>query len=144
MNGSFTSYLYDSEDIIAEYDGAGNVRAKYTHGPGIDEQLAVRKDATNYYYHADGLGSIVAVTNASGTVAQTYSYDSFGNITISGSIAQPYTYTAREYDAETGLYYYRARYYDPKAGRFITRDPISFNGGDVNLYAYVQNNPCGR
>ncbi|MEN6374978.1 MAG: RHS repeat-associated core domain-containing protein, partial [Smithella sp.] len=52
-----------------------------------------------------------------------------------------YTYTAREYDYETGLYFYRARYYDPKAGRFITKDPISFAGGDVNLYNYVKNNP---
>jgi RHS repeat-associated protein len=72
---------------------------------------------------------------------QTYNYDSFGNITPSGGINQPYTYTAREYDNETGLYYYRARYYDPKAGRFITRDPISFAGGDGNLYGYVENNP---
>jgi uncharacterized protein RhaS with RHS repeats len=39
------------------------------------------------------------------------------------------------------LYYYRARYYDPKAGRFVTRDPIGFDGGDVNLYTYVRNNP---
>jgi len=62
-------------------------------------------------------------------------------MTQSGSVVQPYTYTAREYDSETGLYYYRARYYDPKAGRFITRDPISFAGEDVNLYAYVWNNP---
>lgn len=52
-----------------------------------------------------------------------------------------YTYTAREYDTETGLYYYRARYYDQRAGRFITRDPIGFAGGDVNLYVYVKNNP---
>ena len=141
VNGSFTSYLYDSEDIIAEYDGAGNVRAKYTHGPGIDEPLAVQQSTTKYYYHADGLGSIVALSNSSGTIAQRYRYDAFGRMTQSGSITQPFTYTAREYDTETGLYYYRARYYDPKAGRFITKDPISFNGGDVNLYAYVGNNP---
>ena len=56
------------------------------------------------------------------------------------AVAQPYTYTAREYDPETGLYFYRARYYDPKAGRFLQRDPIGFAGGDVNLYAYVRNN----
>jgi uncharacterized protein RhaS with RHS repeats len=43
-------------------------------------------------------------------------------------------------DYETGLYYYRARYYDPRAGRFITKDPIGFEGG-INIYAYVKNNP---
>ncbi|MFA7062031.1 MAG: RHS repeat-associated core domain-containing protein, partial [Pedobacter sp.] len=50
-------------------------------------------------------------------------------------------YTGREWDKETGLYYYRARTYDPVAGRFLQRDPISFAGGNVNLYGYVQNNP---
>jgi RHS repeat-associated protein len=54
---------------------------------------------------------------------------------------QPYTYTAREYDSETSLYFYRARYHDPKVGRFLSRDPIGFVGGDVNPYSYVQNNP---
>jgi RHS repeat-associated protein len=58
----------------------------------------------------------------------------------SGTISQPYTYTGREWDAETGLYYYRARYYDPQAGRFITEDPIGIGGG-VNYYTYVLNDP---
>jgi len=52
-----------------------------------------------------------------------------------------YTYTGREWDKETGLYYYRARYYDPMEGRFISKDPIGFAGGDVNLYGYTGNNP---
>jgi len=135
----------------------------------MDEPLGLQKGTTNYYYHADGLGSIVALTNTKGASAQLYRYDSFGRITQSGSVVQPYTYTAREYDTETGLYYYRARYYDPKAGRFITRDPIlhpstgnskgcrgsslayqngapSFedlqrNPQNLNTYAYAINNP---
>lgn len=49
------------------------------------------------------------------------------------------TYTGREWDKETGLYYYRARYYDPIEGRFISKDPIGFAGGDVNLFGYVGN-----
>ena len=53
-------------------------------------------------------------------------------------------FTGREYDSETGLYFYRARYYDPKIGRFISEDPIGFQGGDLNLYAYVRNNPVNR
>lgn len=52
--------------------------------------------------------------------------------------------TGREWDKETGLYYYRARYYDPMEGRFLSKDPISFAGGDVNLYGYVQNNPTNK
>jgi RHS repeat-associated protein len=51
------------------------------------------------------------------------------------------TFTGREYDFETGLLYLRARYYDPEAGRFVSKDPIGFAGGDVNLYGYVLGNP---
>ena len=108
-------------------------KARYTHGPGIDEPLAVQKGYSWEYfcYHADGLGSIVAMTTALGLKVKTYSYDAFGRITESGFGGgdNSYTFTAREYDGETGLYYYRARYYDPKAGRFISKDPI---GGSVN------------
>jgi RHS repeat-associated protein len=141
VNGVMTRYVYDQDAIIAAYDSLGNVTARYAHGLNIDEPLAVQQGSVTSFYHADGLGSIVALTNTSGAVVQTYSYDSFGNITPTGSITQPFTFTAREYDSETGLYFYRARYYDPKAGRFISKDPIGFEGGDVNLFAYTQNNP---
>ncbi|MEA3306709.1 MAG: RHS repeat-associated core domain-containing protein, partial [Elusimicrobiota bacterium] len=57
------------------------------------------------------------------------------------SIDNPYMFTGREYDSETGLYFYRARYYNSDIGRFLQEDPIGFQGGDLNLYAYVRNNP---
>jgi len=141
VNGTITTYVYDNEDIVMEYDGPGNITTKYTHGLGIDEPLAMQQSGNTYFYHADALGSIIALSGVNGSRVQSYRYDSFGNITISGSIIQPYTFTAREYDPETGLYFYRARYYDSTQGRFLTRDPIGFAGGDVNLYAYVKNNP---
>jgi len=145
--GEVTNYVYDGQNIILEYNTSNEIQTRYTHGPNIDEPLAIEitgaTTTTPYYYHADGLGSITALSNASGNIIQRYEYDSFGNqtITTNGGIKQPFTFTAREFDAETGMYFYRARYYDPKAGRFVTRDPIGFNGGDVNLYAYVGNNP---
>jgi RHS repeat-associated protein len=75
-------------------------------------------------------------------VVSSYDYDSYGNIESSfEGIANPFTYTGREFDAESGLYYYRARYYDPATGRFINQDPIGFAAGDLNLYRYVFNNP---
>jgi RHS repeat-associated protein len=140
-------YVYDGESIILEYDQSGEVQTRYTHGPGIDEPLAVeiRNGAiyTPYFYHADGLGSITALSDSQGAVVQRYEYDTFGNptITTQGNITQTYTFTGREYDAETGMYFYRARYYDPKFGRFVTKDPIGFAGGDINLYGYVLNDP---
>ncbi|MEN6318468.1 MAG: RHS repeat-associated core domain-containing protein [Syntrophaceae bacterium] len=141
VNNFVTWYVYDGNAILAAYDSSGTITARYAHGLNIDKPLAVRQGSITSFYHADGLGSIVALTNMAGSVVQTYGYDSFGNITPSGGINQPYTYTAREYDTETGLCFYRARYYDPKVGRFITKDPISFSGGDVNLYSYVSNDP---
>jgi RHS repeat-associated protein len=74
-------------------------------------------------------------------LAASYVYDSFGNLTAStGTITNPFQYTAREFDSETGLYYYRARYYDPSAGRFLTEDPLRFRSS-INFYPYVSNSP---
>ncbi len=97
----------------------------------------LRSSATSYF-HADGLGSITSLSNAAGSIVNTYTYDSFGNLTAStGSLVNSFRYTGRESDAETGLYYYRARYYDPSSGRFLSEDPIRFSGMDLNLYRYV-------
>lgn len=137
-----TRYFYDNQNILFEYDDGGAIGNRYTHGPGVDEPLMVTTAKEKYYYHADGLGSILALSDGAGKVVQTYDYDSYGNLKdLMNRIKQAYTYTGREWDKETGLYYYRARYYDPMEGRFISMDPISFQGGDVNLYGYTGNNP---
>ena len=130
VNGVPTKYFSDQEDILFEYDGAGNITRKYVHGPGVDEPLAVEMSGSFYFYHADGLGSIVFLTKNNRKLEETYSYDSFGRPQES-TFSQPYSFTGREWDTETGLYYYRARYYDPAAGRFISRDPIGFEGVNV-------------
>ncbi|MDH3976860.1 MAG: hypothetical protein OEV42_21575, partial [Deltaproteobacteria bacterium] len=133
-------YLYDNEDIVAVYEN-GVLTKEFIHGPGIDEPLAIKTGGNWYYYHADGLGSVMALTDGSGAkVGSSYGYDSFGNL-VKGTLDKNYTYTGREWDKEAGLYYYRARFYDPETGRFISKDPIGFAGGDVNLYSYVQQNP---
>ncbi len=144
-NGQTRRYIYDGEDILLEYDGSNVLQARYTHGPGIDEPIAVTKGATTLFYHQDGLGSVTDLTDSVGATAKSYSYDAYGNILDSpGAVDQPYTYTGREFDAETGLYYYRARYYDPNTGRFISRDPFSLPGSpnSINAYAFVRNNPA--
>lgn len=138
-----TSYFHDGMSVLGEYDGTGNRTARYTLGTGIDEIIA-KKDATGtYFYHYDGLGSVTAVTDSAGKVVAKYDYEPFGRMkeTSTSTINNAYSFTGREYDKETGLYFYRARYYDPEVGRFVSRDPIGFKGGDVNLYGYVQNNP---
>ena len=68
--------------------------------------------------------------------------DSFGNVTASsGSFGNPFQYTGRDNDSETGLRYYRARYYDPSAGRFLSEDAARFGSGTVGFYGYVENSP---
>jgi RHS repeat-associated protein len=99
------------------------------------------RGGTTSYYHADGLGSITSLSNPAGAVTQTYAFDSFGKQTASsGSLVNPFHYTAREFDTETNLYYYRARYYDPANGRFLSEDPLGLASGP-NVYAYVYNRP---
>jgi RHS repeat-associated protein len=78
---------------------------------------------------------------STGALGNTYKYDSFGNLTASsGSITNRFQYTAREFDPESGLYFYRARYYDPAAGRFLSEDPVRFSAR-MDSYAYVKNEP---
>jgi len=135
-------YAYhDDGNLIEETNAAGTVVARYSQGLGVDEPLAMLRSSATSYYHADGLGSVTSLSNATGALAQTYTLDSFGNQTASsGSLTNPFRYTGREFDPETSLYFYRARYYDPKPGRFITEDPTDFAGG-VNFYQYAMNQP---
>jgi RHS repeat-associated protein len=136
-----TNYLYDGANLIQELDNTGSLLARYTQRQGVDEALAELRSGSVSYYEPDGLGSITSLTGASGTIANTYAYDSFGKLAASsGTIVNPFQYTARDYDAETSLRYYRARYYDPLIGRFISQDPAGYNAG-MNIYRYVRNNP---
>jgi RHS repeat-associated protein len=140
-NGQTRRYVYDGEDILLEYDGTNTLQARYTHGPGIDEPIAMQRGGVNHFYHQDSLGTVTELTDSTGATAQSYAYDSYGNIVQqTGTVENPYTYAGREFDAETGLYYYRARYYDPRIGRFLQKDPIGLRGG-LNVFSYVGNNP---
>ena len=93
------------------------------------------------YYNEDGVGTVTSLSNVAGALGQAYGYDSFGKQTSSsGSVTNPFQYTAREFDPETNLYFYRARYYDATTGRFLDEDPIGLVGG-INPYVYTENLP---
>jgi RHS repeat-associated protein len=129
---------------VKETNATGAVVARYSQTQNIDEPLAMLRSAATSYYHADGLGSVTSLSSAAGSIANTYTYDSFGKLTAStGSLVNPFRYTARESDIETGLYYYRARYYDQTTGRFVSEDPIGFRAGK-NFYRYVRNSAINR
>ena len=103
-----------------------------------------------YYFDKNTLGDVVAIRNQQGEVVAEYEYDAWGNITYqSGYMAEnnPFRYRGYYYDEETGFYYLQTRYYDPETCRFINADDyeliasLSEIPGQLNLYAYCNNNP---
>ncbi len=115
---------------------------KYVYGLGL--AYAVNGSSLEVY-HTDRLGSIRALTDATGSVSATYRTDEWGTVTAqTGSSTQPFGFTGEPRDA-TGLTYLRARYYDPALGRFLSRDPWPGTPSScqtLNRYVYGGNNPA--
>jgi RHS repeat-associated protein len=143
-----TVFYYDNARIIEERDGSNNVQATYTYGNYIDEVLTKDSGANIYFYHQNTLWSVHALTDAVGDVVERYTYDAYGALTVMDPLFVPlssapfayFTFTGREYDAETGLYHYRARTYGAALGRFYSRDPLGYVDG-MNLFQYAISNP---
>lgn len=143
VNGIETRYVVDPvlSSILAETNASGDITAYYVYGLGLISKITPAGQA--YYYHYDGLGSTIAITDLSGNIVNKYAYDAFGRVLSSEeTIPNPFKYVGRfgVMDEGNGLLYMRARYYDPEIGRFINKDPIGLLGG-LNLYAYGGNNP---
>ncbi|NJN13091.1 MAG: RHS repeat protein [Richelia sp. RM1_1_1] len=147
-----THFVYHGEDVHLEFVDADGVSGanplvlnkRYLHGPLVDQVLAQEDASGNVQWHlADHLGTIRDLVDNTGAVVNHLTYDSFGNVVAetNPAVDSRYLFTGREFDEETGLYYYRARYYNSSTGRFLSEDPISFAGGNANLYGYVLNDP---
>jgi len=103
-----TFYVHDGDEVAEERNTAGALVADYTYGPGIDEVLTMTRGANTYYYFYDALGSVRQITNAAGTISETYDYDVYGKPLTVSTLGNPVMFTGRWFDAESGLYYYRA------------------------------------
>lgn len=144
-----TYFYYDNLQVIEERGAGKFVEATYVYGQDLDEILSMHRNGSHYFYYEDGQGSVARILDQSGNLVERYRYDAFGNLTIfdaganvinESNINNPYYFTGRRLDKETGLYYYRARYYSPGLGRFIQRDPLGFVDG-FSLYEYGYSNP---
>ncbi|MBI5055168.1 MAG: choice-of-anchor D domain-containing protein [Nitrospirae bacterium] len=142
-NGVTTRYIYDAGgNLLAEADGSNNITRYYIHGLGL--LAMVTPGNQTYCYHFNAVGSTIAMTDLSQSLVNKYAYDAFGTVTsYAENIPQPFKFVGQfgVMTEPNGFYYMRARYYDPNVGRFISEDPIGFEGGDINLYAYVGNQP---
>ena len=145
--------VYDGPHCIAEVDTNGVPVRSYTYGPGIDNVLAMtvhQPEVRTYYYIKDHLRSVLALTDESGALVESYSYDAWGRVLAvydaagteisESAVGNRILWQGREYSWSTGLYYFRARWYDPVTGRWLSNDPIDVLGG-LNQYAFCGDNP---
>jgi RHS repeat-associated protein len=137
---STTQFLYDGDRLVAEYNASGTLLRRYAHGSGVDEPVIWYEGSAltdRRWLHQDERGSIIAHSDGSGN-ATPYNYGPYGE--QAGWTGSRFKYTGQIMLPEVQLYHYKARVYDPVTGRFLQADPIGYKD-DVNLYAYVANNP---
>jgi RHS repeat-associated protein len=141
-------YLWDGDNLLAELNAAGTTKLlEYAYYPGLDQVQALIQGTTPYFAHRDGLGNVIALTDAAKTVQRTYTYDDWGN-TSGGTDTHGFSNLDRArwkgalWTSSAGgdLYYMRSRWYEPYSGRFLSEDPLGLAGG-LNLYAYAGDDP---
>ena len=87
-------------NFIAEYDGSGQLLRKYVYGPGLDEPVLMQTGAMRYYYLFDSLGSVIGLTDASGSLIEAYRYSIYGQALQASTVGNPYMFTGRRFDSE--------------------------------------------
>jgi len=146
--GVETRYLWDrSSDmpkLAATYDGATLTLLQLFVYGGSD-LIQVHDGPNVYAAHTDRLGTLRGLSDVTGTLTDTWTYDAWGNLlSTTGAVDTPFGYTGYLHDDSTGFDYAIARWYEPESGRFLSRDPI---GGDIaapltlHRYLYGRGDP---
>ncbi len=138
-------YVLDGFNVLQECDGSNAVLREYTwglnRGGGIGGLLELREGGQHYSYLYDGKGNVDGLIDDAEVMVAGYVYSPFGRLlTKTGTLDQPFRFSTKAFDEQTGLAYYGYRFYAPSVGRWINRDPIGEVGG-INLYGFVNNNP---
>jgi RHS repeat-associated protein len=145
VNGAFTQGWLYQDDLkpVAELDSQGNVVSRFVYGSRDNIPDLMVKGGATYRLIADHLGSVRLVVDIqTGAVVQRIDYDAFGRVLQDTNPRfQPFGFVGGLYDTDTGLVRFGARDYDAEVGRWTAKDPLGFEGGDINLYTYVDNNP---
>lgn len=149
-------YVHDGWNLIAELDDAYYAKKRYVWGNdisgspqgagGVGGLLSLQVGAVTLYPVYDAAHNVRGLLDTAGATAARYDYDAYGDLYASGgahAAANPFRYSTKYSDDETGLVYYGRRYYAPELGRFLNRDPIEEDGG-LNLYGFCLNDPVNR
>jgi len=161
--GATTRYVLDGVQVVEEFDGSNAWQARYVYEDGIDQPRCMDRadiadvngnanttEVLRFHYHQQALGSVTELTQPTGAVVEWVTYDVYGLPAIrnqvgttvgQSAVGNPWLYTGREYDPESGTYFYRARTYDPGTGRFLQRDPRGFVDG-LGLKEFCTSSPA--
>ena len=150
--GVATIFIYDGWKPIAEFSEWDELQAWNVYGPGADEILLRQGVKIGYTrFHQDRHGNVTFLVDNAGIVQEKYTYDVFGRPTVTdlqtGATrdwsfwGHDFLFQGREWIHELGIYDYRNRFYSPEIGQFLQKDPTEFDGGDINLFRYCNDDP---
>jgi RHS repeat-associated protein len=154
---SLRKFVNDGWNVVAELDGSNNLVRSFVWGQdlsgalqaagGVGGLLLINDGGQTYQAGYDGSGNLTTLVKAgAGTIAASYEYDPFGvTVKALGEYVanNPFRFSTKYEDTETGLLYYGYRYYQPQTGRWLSRDPLEENGG-VNVYGFIGNDPINQ
>ena len=144
INGALVqAFIYQSQtQIAAELNGDGVLKKRFVYGSKINIPDYYIENGKEYKIISDQVGTPkMIIDTALGKVIAKYEFDEFGNQKDNVKMEIPFGFAGGLFDIETRLIRFGARDYDAEVGRWTSKDPIGFHGGDANLYGYVLNNP---